>query len=138
MHVRGEPDDEGTVSNSVDPIVRVVQVLAVCVVLPMVAIPYGGGCTKEKAYIAAMKSDLRNLTSAQEQRFADSGTYAPSFSDSEFRASSGVTISLGEVTRAGWSASAVHRGTEVWCAVFVGDARLFASVAEDGAPACWS
>ena len=125
-------------SNSVDPIVRIVQVLAVFVVLPVVATLPNGGCTKERAYIAAMKSDLRNLMSAQEQRFADSGTYAPSFSDSEFRASSGVTISLGEATRAGWSASAVHVGTEVWCAVFVGDARLFASVAEEGAPACWS
>ena len=123
-------------SNSVDPIVRVVQVLAVFIVLPM-AVTVNGGCTKEKAYIAAMKSDLRNLISAQEQRFADYGTYAASFSDLEFRASSGVTMSIGEETRAGWSATAVHGGTVVWCAVFVGDARLFTGVAEEGVAACW-
>ena len=137
VHVRGEPYSEGTVSNSVDPIMRVVQVLAVFIVLPM-AVTVHGGCTKEKAYIAAMKSDLRNLMSAQEQQFADNGRYAASLSELAFRASSGVTMSIGQATRAGWSATAVHGGTVVWCAIFVGDARLFAGIAEESAPACWS
>ncbi len=124
-------------SKSVDPIVRVVQVLAVFIVLPM-AVTVNGGCTKEKAYIAAMKSDLRNLMSAQELHFADYGAYASSFTDLEFRTSSGVTMSIGEGTRDGWSATTVHGGTVVWCAVYVGDARLLTGVAEQGAPACWS
>ena len=138
VHVMGEPYSEGTVWNTADPIVRIVQVLAVFVVLSVAATPPYGGCTKEKAYIAAMKSDLRNLMSAQEQQFADNGRYAASLSELAFRASSGVTMSIGQATRAGWSATAVHGGTVVWCAIFVGDARLFAGIAEESAPACWS
>ena len=117
--------------------VRPVQVLAVFIVFASVVPPYNGGCSKEKAYVAAMKSDLRNLTSAQEQQLAEHGVYAASQSALEFYVSAGVAISIGEATRVGWSATAVHAGTGKWCAVFVGDARLFAGVANAGAPSCW-
>ena len=124
-------------SDHTDAIVRVVQVLAVFIVLAICSPPMSG-CTKEKAYIAAMKSDLRNLMSAQEQHRAEQGSYAASLSDVDFSTSSGVTISIGEVSRAGWNAWAIHGGTRAWCGVFVGNARLYAKVAEAGVPACWS
>ncbi len=76
---------------------------------------------KEKAYIATMKSDLRNLTTAQIAYFDDHLKYAPAAAVLDFNRSPGVIIIwLGG--RRGYTARAVH--TQVasqWCAIFFGD-----------------
>lgn len=84
--------------------------------------PYGG-CTKEKAYIAAMKSDLRNLVVAQETFYAKHRRYAPTLRAlSEYEASAGVTVRvLVPVGADGWYAWAVHNGTPATCTLYVGD-----------------
>lgn len=92
--------------------VRAVQVLAVFIVFASLVPPYNGRCSKEKAYVAAMKSDLRNLTSAQEQQLAEHGVYAASLSALEFYVSAGVTISIvsGDGCRGGGRAYSPRRG----------------------------
>ena len=96
------------------------------------------GCqTKEQAYVAAMKSDLRNLVTAEEAYYADHETYVPSESDLNYTTSTGVSIHIDQATADGWSASAVHAGTTKQCAIFIGDVEPPASDAEPGAPYCW-
>ncbi len=93
--------------------------------------------TKEKAYVAAMKSDLRNLVSAEEAYYADHETYAASESDLNYITSTGVSIHIDQATAGGWSGSAIHSGTTMQCAIFVGNGLPPAADAQQGAPYCW-
>src|SRR5574342_1330840 len=56
-------------------LIELLIVVVIIGILAAIAIPKFAN-TKEKAYIAAMKSDLRNLVTAQESYFADNVTYA--------------------------------------------------------------
>jgi len=65
--------------------------------LAAIAIPKFSN-TKEKAYVAQMKSDLRNLVNAEEAFFADSVHYTSTMSQLNYRQSTGVgapTIAVG-------------------------------------------
>jgi len=72
------------------------------------------GCTKDKAYVTAMKSDLRNLVSAQEEYSAAHGRYASNAvlsinaMDGLFRESSGVRLRIETADSHGWSARTTH------------------------------
>lgn len=114
-------------------------VTAVVAVAIMVVFPFSTcACTtKEKAYQAAMKSDLRNLVSAQEAYFGDHGAYATALDSTWFQTSAGVTVTLAEVTQTGWRAVARHQGTPKRCAIFVGDVAPPAKEAVQAEPLCW-
>jgi prepilin-type N-terminal cleavage/methylation domain-containing protein len=55
-------------------LIELLIVVVIIGILAAIAIPKFAN-TKEKAYIAAMKSDLRNLVTAEESYFADNVTY---------------------------------------------------------------
>src|SRR6266545_1424262 len=55
-------------------LIEILIVLVIIGLLAAIAIPKFGN-TKEKAFIASMKSDLRNLVTAEEAYFADSTAY---------------------------------------------------------------
>ena len=78
---------------------------------------------KEKAYFAAMKSDLKNLASQEEIYYADQYAYASSFEDLGFVQSYGVTIVLYS-SQTAWTALATHAalGPSEGCALYYGDA----------------
>ena len=63
-------------------LIELLIVVVIIGILAAIAIPKFSS-TKEKAYVAAMKSDLRNMASAQESYFADQDppTYASSLTD---------------------------------------------------------
>lgn len=106
--------------------------------LSVMLAPRACGCsTREGAYRAAMKSDLRYLASAEEAYYADHETYAASESDLDYASSVGVSIHINQATADGWWASAIHSGTTMQCAIFVGDVEPPASDAQPGAPYCW-
>lgn len=100
-------------------------------------------CSKSKAYVAAMKSDLRNMSSAQEEYFAAHGRYA---SDSVlqaggmkdlFRASTGVTLSIDYADAQRWHARATHVASRVVCTNEGNSAARRGSDYDDlGAPRC--
>src|SRR4026207_1871486 len=59
-------------------LIELLIVVVIISILAAIAIPKFAN-TKEKAVVAGMKSDLRNLVTAQEAFFADNKTYAPGF-----------------------------------------------------------
>lgn len=71
-----------------------------------------GGCTKEKAYITAAKSDLRIVLSLQESFREQRGHYG-TLSELEaaglpFRQSTGVQLSIHQGDAGGFRARAIH------------------------------
>jgi prepilin-type N-terminal cleavage/methylation domain-containing protein len=103
-----------------------IELLVVVVIvggLAAIAIPKFGQ-TKDKTYVAAMKSDLHNLVTLEEAYYYHNAQYTGSLDDLEFTPSQGVRItSLVAVPGGkGWSATAEHPGSSVTCALFVGAA----------------
>ena len=85
--------------------------------------------TKEKAYVTAMKSDLKNMVSSAEAWFSDHNTYAGYTAPT---GSSGVSLTFnGDAT--GWSAQATHASTAKTCSIAVGSA---VSSGAEGEPVC--
>src|SRR5436305_8931785 len=60
-------------------LIELLIVVVIIGILAAIAIPKFSS-TKEKAYVAAMKSDLKNLVNTEEGFYADSGYYAPAAS----------------------------------------------------------
>src|SRR5689334_898260 len=56
-------------------LIELLIVVVIIGILAAIAIPKFAN-TKEKAYLASMKSDLRNLATAEESFFADNQTYS--------------------------------------------------------------
>ena len=114
-------------------LIEVLIVTVIIGILAAIAIPKFSK-TKEKAYVAAMKSDLRNLVMAEEMYFADNFTYGSIANlGTAFAASTGVTVATSAVTASGWSASSTHTGTAQTCTLALGAA---AGTGAAGVPAC--
>ena len=104
-------------------LIELLIVVVIIGILAAIAIPKFAN-TKEKAYVATMKSDLRTLATAQEGYFADNVTYTTSLGTA-FTASTGVTVTIGTATGTGWSATASHTGAPTkTCSIFSGDATI--------------
>ena len=114
-------------------LIELLIVVVIIGILAAIAIPKFAN-TKEKAYVASMKSDLHNLISAQEAYYADNKyTYAASTTDigTNYKASAGVTVTLGGVTASGWTATAIHSLTATTCQLTLSSAST-----ADGTPVC--
>ena len=102
----------------------------------MIAVPKFAN-TKEKAYVGEMKSDLRNLATAEEAFFYDSTYYTTSLvALNNFTPSAGVTITVNEATPLGWSATASHSQTPRQCYLFSGGAAPVGSATVEGRISC--
>lgn len=88
----------------------------------------------EASLVAAMKSDLRNLVTAEEAFFADSVHYTANLGHLRYRPSVGNTVRV-TLTVDGWTAVMTNPRTAVRCVIFVG-ARGIAPAVKEGAPAC--
>ncbi len=114
-------------------LIELLIVVVIIGILAAIAIPKFSN-TKEKAYVAAMKSDLRNLVTAEESYFADNMTYGSIANlGTAFAASTGVTVATSAVTATGWSASATHTVSAQTCTLALGAA---AGTGAAGTPAC--
>jgi prepilin-type N-terminal cleavage/methylation domain-containing protein len=114
-------------------LIELLIVVVIIGILAAIAIPKFAN-TKEKAYVASMKSDLRNLVTAQEAYFADNNsTYAASTGamGTNYRASSGVTVTINSSTATGWTASATHASTLKTCNISLGG-----GATNEGEPVC--
>lgn len=126
-------------------LIELLIVVVIIGILAAIAIPKFAN-TKEKAYLASMKSDLRNIATAQEAYFADNQVYtnmsasnvggvATPDAATNFVPSAGVTIAATATAGTGWSATASHSGTSKTCAIFLGVAAV-APATVDGEPKC--
>jgi type IV pilus assembly protein PilA len=119
-------------------LIELLIVVVIIGILAAIAIPRFAA-TKEKAYVGTMKSDLRNLATAEESYFYDNNTYydgpVPAAVLS-FGPSQGVTITLSDVTLAGWAAVATHTSTTKTCALFYGVAAAPPPAVSEGLIAC--
>jgi len=128
-------------------LIELLIVVVIIGILAAIAIPKFAN-TKEKAYLASMKSDLRNLVTAEEAYFADSIKYtttntctnpAPAGSIA-YCVTTGNTlgaITTGTGTQAGWTASVTNANTATSCEIYVGATTPALGIAtSEGAPAC--
>ncbi len=114
-------------------LIELLIVVVIIGILAAIAIPKFAN-TKEKAYIASMKSDLRNLVTAQEAYFSDNNsTYASSTGamGTNYKPSTGVTVTINSSTATGWDASATHGSTTKTCSLTLGGGST-----NEGIPIC--
>jgi len=103
-------------------LIELLIVVVIIGVLASIAIPKFAN-TKEKAYLTSMKSDLRNLVTAEEAYFADSIKYTTDLGTA-YRTSTGVVGPTIALTGDGWTASVSHTATTKTCAIFGGSTPL--------------
>jgi type IV pilus assembly protein PilA len=124
-------------------LIELLIVVVIIGILAAIAIPKFAN-TKEKAYLASMKSDLRNMATTQEAYFADFQTYVAGSATNVggttsalngFVPSAGVTVTATATGGTGWGASASHSGTTKFCAIFVGPTATSPATVE-GEPKC--
>ncbi len=113
-------------------LIELLIVVVIIGILAAIAIPKFAN-TKEKAYVASMKSDLRNLVTAEEAYFSDNNSTYGTETDlgTNYRPSSGVTVTVGTITTTGWAATAAHNSTARTCAITVGG-----TATNEGEPVC--
>ena len=117
-------------------LIELLMVVVIIGLLAAIAIPKFSN-TKEKAYIAAMKTDLRNLATAEEAFFYDSAKYTVSFAQmNNFSPTVGVAITVNEATPKGWSATAISVNTARQCYVFSGVAVPVGTATVEGNISC--
>jgi prepilin-type N-terminal cleavage/methylation domain-containing protein len=115
-------------------LIELLIVVVIIGILAAIAIPKFSA-TREKAYFAAMKSDLKNLASQQEIYYSDTYSYTTNETSLGFVQSEGVEVTVGAANGTGWSATATHSalaGTE-GCGIYYGDAASV-SLGGPGAP----
>ena len=119
-------------------LVELLVVVLIIGILATIAIPRYSK-TKQRAYVASMKADLRNLITAQEKYFSDNTTYTTDKGAAalDYTESAGVTvtITLTAGPPVGFSGTSVHSGTAESCAIFM-NVPPVAPATNEGEPNC--
>jgi type IV pilus assembly protein PilA len=120
-------------------LIELLIVVVIIGILAAIAIPKFA-TTKEKAYLATMKTDLRNLVTAEEGYFSDAQAFTSDLTSAGvgFSPSKNVNVVVSNVTPNGWQAQATHTvlgASGKKCNVYVGDAATAAGE-RDGVPVC--
>ena len=117
-------------------LIELLIVVVIIGILAAIAIPKFAN-TKSKAYVTAMKSDLRNLVSAQESLFADSARYTDNITSLNFKSSTGVLTPSISVGAGWWTATNAHTQLSgVTCGIAVNTTNPTVTSAGEGEPAC--
>ncbi len=117
-------------------LIELLIVVVIIGILAAIAIPKFAN-TKQKAYVSAMKSDLRNLAAAEEAYFADWLSYTTVMPAGTYNTSQGVTVALPVGDATGWRATAVHTGViGKTCELYYGAAGGSSTATADGIVAC--
>jgi prepilin-type N-terminal cleavage/methylation domain-containing protein len=117
-------------------LIELLIVVVIIGILAAIAIPKFAN-TKGKAYITAMKSDLRNLMTAEESYFSDSSKYTQTVTDLKFNSSTGVNTPTIATGAGYWTATVTHSQlTGTTCGIGVNTTNPTSAGAGDGEPAC--
>jgi len=103
-------------------LIELLIVVVIIGILAAIAIPKFSA-TREKAYFAAMKSDLKNLASQEEIYYADGYQYTTSATDLDFVSSEGVSVTITQDASQNWKATATHQAlpSTRGCAIYYGE-----------------
>jgi type IV pilus assembly protein PilA len=119
-------------------LIELLIVVVIIGILATIAIPKFSS-TKEQAYLSNMKTDLRNLATAQTAFEVDNGAFysgpVPA-AGLVYNPSQGVSISISNVTPTGWAAQATHGGTARTCAIYQGSGGPIGPATVEGRVAC--
>ncbi len=93
--------------------------------------------TRERVYVASMKSDLRNLITAEEAFFADSVKYTARVGRGglQFAVTTGNSKPVIRLTADGFTATIRNANTVITCAIFVGSTPI-PPATNEGEPKC--
>lgn len=117
-------------------LIELLIVVVIIGVLAGMAIPKFQN-TKGKANLAALKSDLRNLATAEEAYFYTNSTYTSNLAALNLQPSPGVTFTFGTANTAGWSAKVTHpQAYPIQCALFMGGVPALAPAIVEGLVHC--
>ncbi len=130
-------------------LIELLIVVVIIGILATIAIPKFL-TTREKAVVASMKADLRNMVTAEESYFADSVKYSsttsctnpPTAGTVVWCASTGNvlgSITLGTGTQAGWTTNMTNFSITKSCAIWVGQIAPAAPAtvgSPEGTPVC--
>jgi prepilin-type N-terminal cleavage/methylation domain-containing protein len=134
-------------------LIELLIVVVIIGILAAIAIPKFAN-TKQKAILASMKSDLRNLVTAQEAFFSDNNDYAGATTAAAqvngtagagsvvFVPSQGNALTLNYINASGWKATIANpavTGTPNKCGIYTGPAANTPNpaVTQEGSPGCW-
>jgi prepilin-type N-terminal cleavage/methylation domain-containing protein len=136
-------------------LIELLIVVVIIGILAAIAIPKFAN-TKQKAIVASMKSDLRNLVTAQEAFFSDNNDYAGNTTSGAqsngtggagrvtFVPSTGNVLVPAYVNASGWSATITNpavTGSPNKCGIYTGPAANapsgMPSPNQEGSPLCW-
>jgi prepilin-type N-terminal cleavage/methylation domain-containing protein len=117
-------------------LIELLIVVVIIGILAMIAIPKFQN-TKGKANVTAIKSDLRNLATAEEAYLFDNNTYSADQTALTFTTSPGVVLNITNATASGWSATATHPASyPMTCGIYIGSVAPQAPATIEGLIAC--
>ena len=115
-------------------LIELLIVVVIIGILAAIAIPKFA-TTKEKAYVATMKTDLRNLVTAEEAYFSDNQAFTTDTAAMGYSPSKNVNITVTAASGTGWAANATHTLVAgKTCTVQVGTSVTAGN--KDGVPVC--
>ncbi len=117
-------------------LIELLIVVVIIGILAAIAIPKFAN-TKDKAYITAMKSDLRNMVTAEEAFFSDSSKYSTDLTAINFKQSTGVNTPTIATGAGYWTATVTHSQLAGHtCAIAVNTTNPLVTTAGEGEPVC--
>lgn len=117
-------------------LVELLIVVVIIGIIAAIAIPKFQN-TKGKAFAASLKSDLKNLSSSQEDYFYYNEQYTTALGSLNFEPSPGVVLTITEASGTGWSATTTHpAAAPLICAVYYGAAAPIAPATLEGVVGC--
>jgi type II secretion system protein G len=115
-------------------LIELLIVVVIIGLLAAIAIPKFAS-SKEKAYKASMKMDLRNLATAEEAYLYENNAYTSTFPNTVYTVTAGVTGPTITLVAAGWQATVGHNITTHTCVIYV-NAPPVAPAVDAGVPRC--
>ena len=115
-------------------LIELLIVVVIIGILAAIAIPKFAN-TKEKAYLATMKSDLRNLITAEESYFGDNTAYTTALPATMYAVSTGDAGPTITVAGSDYQAWVSNANTTRTCAIYIGTTPL-APANKEGEPKC--
>jgi prepilin-type N-terminal cleavage/methylation domain-containing protein len=117
-------------------LIELLIVVVVIGILTAIAIPKFAQ-VKGRSRAAAIKADLRNLATAQEEYLGEYRTYTTDLTKLPYTTSSGVIVTIVEATPLGWAATSTHPlSLPLTCAIFYGRATPVPPATVEGSMVC--